>query len=134
MRRFYKHLEPGGALVMPFHLPWQEGEPEEHNSWRLSGEAVRPEDGLLARRWSRARYDVAEQLEHTEDRYELSRDGEVIASEHHRRSPATRWYTQEQAARLFEPAGFTSVRLLQEFSHEPASANDTLYTVIGTKP
>jgi ubiquinone/menaquinone biosynthesis C-methylase UbiE len=70
MKRFFRHLEPGGTLVMPFMIiyegPATSGVVSE--DWHLAGERVRPDDGALVRRWSRSTYDLAQQLEHTEDR------------------------------------------------------------------
>jgi hypothetical protein len=66
----------------------------------MVAEQVRPADGAVVRRWSRSRYEPARQLEHTEDRYEVVRGGEVIAAEMHRRSPATRAYTHAQVRDL----------------------------------
>jgi ubiquinone/menaquinone biosynthesis C-methylase UbiE len=132
MERFYAHLLPGGVLAMPFLTIWQEGNPLE-TDWEPSGEHIRPEDGALVRRWSRNRYDPAGQLEHTEDRYEVSLNGEVIAREHHRRSPATRAYSQEQAVRLYREAGFGDMQVYHEFSFEPATAGDALFTIVGTR-
>jgi hypothetical protein len=132
MQRFWRHLEPGGTLVMSLMVLWQDGEPTE-TDWRLSGEAVLPEDGTTARRWLRTWYDPSDQLEHTEDRYEILQDGEVITAEQHRRSPATRSYTQEQARALYEAAGFTDIRLLHEFTMEPAASSDTLFCALGNR-
>src|SRR5207248_1305085 len=89
MRRFFAHLRPGGGLVMPFMLLWREGDPLE-TGWSHRPGKVRPEDGAVVRRWTHAWYEPAAQLEHTEVRYEVSRDGAVLAAEEHRRSPATR--------------------------------------------
>jgi ubiquinone/menaquinone biosynthesis C-methylase UbiE len=127
MQRFLAHLEPGGVLAMRLMIPWQEGQPTQ-TEWRLTGEVVRPEDGAVLRRWSRASYEVENQLEHTEDRYEVSLQGEIIASEHHRRSPAARWYTPAQVLNLLEEAGFTQVRLLGEQSDK-----EPIFTVSGRK-
>ena len=132
MRRFFTHLLPGGALVMPFMIEWQAGTPLELD-WRVR-EQVRPEDGALMRRRSRVRYDPVEQLEHTEDIYEVVRDGTVVASEHHRRSPAVRWYTQTQASTLYREAGFVDVALYREFAFEPAGPDDAVFTIIGRRP
>lgn len=133
MRRLFAQLESGGVLVMPFMRLWQSGDPL-NNDWHLTGEAIRPEDGLLARRWSRSSFDPATELEHTEDRYELLLADEIIASEHHRRSPATRSYTQQQAIDLYQAAGFTNIELRRQFSPQPADPDDTLFSVIGQKP
>jgi hypothetical protein len=62
------------------------------------------------------------------------RSSTLVASEQHARSPATRWYTQDQAAALYQQAGFVNVRRLSGFSHQPASAEDTLFTILGTLP
>jgi ubiquinone/menaquinone biosynthesis C-methylase UbiE len=136
MRRFFDHLEPGGALVMPFMILWTGQATEEiaAEEWKQVAERARPQDGAVVRRWTRSTYDLAQQLEHTEDRYDVLRDGEVVASEHHARSPATRWYTQEQAVDLYQGAGFAEICLLSGFSHQPASAEDTIYCVLGTRP
>ena len=136
MRRFFAHLLPGGTLAMPFMVLWtgEDDQPITAEDWYLLAEKVRPDDGLLVRRWVRSRYDLDNQLEHTEDRYELLRDGEIVASEYHSRSPATRWYSQEQARALYTDAGFTDIRFLKYASFERASQDDNIYMVLGTRP
>src|SRR5215472_10826570 len=141
MRRFLHHLEPGGTLIMPFMIPWVG--PATGSivavDWEVVAERVRPEDGRLIRRLARATYDLAQQLEHTEDRYEVIREGEVIETELHSRSPAGRWYTPTQAIKLYEDAGFINIRILKEFTQEPISpsdpiAKDTVFSVLGQRP
>ncbi|MCX6046967.1 MAG: class I SAM-dependent methyltransferase [Chloroflexi bacterium] len=130
MRRFYEHLEPGGTLVMSFMTLSTDGE----GPFEWQKEVIRPNDGAIVRRWSRSRFDLVNQLEHTEDRYDVVVNGEVVASESLSRSPATRGYTQEQVVKLYEIAGFTNIRLYHGFSFEPATAQDSLFPVLGTKP
>ena len=116
---------------MPLMSIWEEGSPTE-TEWAPRGEKVRPEDGATVRRWSRAWYDLASQLEHTEDRYEVTRNSEVIALEHHRRSPATRWYTREQVVELYHQAGFTGVQFLKfDAVIASASEDDKTYLAVG---
>ena len=136
MRRFFRHLEPGGVLVMPFMLLWNEPATQRivQRAWELAGEAIRPADGSTIRRWTRSTFDLAQQLESTEDRYEVLRDGAVIATELHVCSPATRWYTQQQELHVYQEVGFTSVHILKEFSQEPASPEDTVFSILGIKP
>ena len=141
MQRFWRHLEPEGTLVMPFMIPWDRPTTEliVAVDWEVVAEQARPEDGLLIRRWERATYDLAQQLEHTEDRYEVIREGQIIETEYHSRSPATRWYTPAQAIKLYEDAGFTTIRILKEFTQEVASpsdpiAKDTVFSILGQKP
>jgi ubiquinone/menaquinone biosynthesis C-methylase UbiE len=133
IKRLYQHLESGGILIMPFMILWQ-NEDALQTDWNLVAEKERPEDGAVVRRWLRARYEVKNQLEHTEDRFEISLNGEIIASEEHARSPATRWYSQSQAIYLYQGAGFTELQVLSEFSQQPASDEDTIFSIVGTRP
>lgn len=128
MRRFYTHLQPGGVLAMPFMILWREGDPLE-TPWQVR--EARREDGVVVRRRSRSRYDPAHQLEHTEDIYEIARDGAVVESAYHHRSPAVRWYTQAQTLALFREANFADVQVCHGFSVEPARADDTLFCLLG---
>lgn len=132
MRWFLVHLEPGGVLAMSFMSLWEAGDPLE-TEWWMGAEQVRPEDGAVVRRWGRAWYEPARQLEHTEARYEVVRDGEVVATETHRRSPATRWYTHAQVRDLYDGAGFVGVQLFGEWSASPAAADDALVVAVGMK-
>jgi len=144
LRRFSAYLEPGGTLVMSFMVLWTaevaartvEIRPGVFAApdWYRLGEQVRPEDGLLVCRWVRATYDVPQQLEHTEDRYELLRDGAIVATEHHRRSPATRWYSQAEALQLYADAGFVDLRCTRDFTPDLAGPADTVFCVHGTCP
>ena len=136
MRRFFHHLEPGGIVVMPFMILWQGPVTDQivTGEWELIAEQVRPEDGVLIRRWTRSTYHLPQQLEDTEDRYEVERSGEIIGSELYTRSPATRWYTQEQAMHLYDETGFTNIRMLSEFSQVPASQEDTIFSILGVRP
>ena len=134
MVRFHTHLLPGGVLVMPFMI-LSSAPPEQRTAvedWQLVAEKTRPKDGAVVRRWSRSTYDLIEQLEHTEDRYEVTLGGQVIAQEHRFRSPATRWYTQEQAVQLYRRAGFGDVRVYSEFTFKPAGSSDRVFTIVGT--
>lgn len=133
MTRFYDHLVPGGVLIMPFMLLWEPGDPKQREL-TLIREVARPEDGAVVRRWAGDWFDVENQLEHTENRYEIMRDDEVIASEHHQWSPATRWYSQGQATQLYQDAGFANIQLFKGFSSEPATEADTIFSVLGQKP
>lgn len=136
MRRFYAHLLPGGVLVMPFMRLWP-GRTPEHNRWSdwlPSGEAVRPADGAIVRRLQRFRFDLEEQLEHSEDRYEVLVDGAVVQEELHVNSPATRWYTQEQSLDVYREAGFDDLRAVSGFTEAPAVADDRIWCVFGRRP
>lgn len=133
MRCFFAHLQPGGALIMPFGFIWQE-EWLLQTDWSLVFEKIRPDDGATVSRQTRTRFSPDDQLWHTEDRYQVVQNGAVIASEEHQRSPAGRWYSQAQAEQLYRDAGFRDIRLLHGFTHTSASAEDSVFCVLGVKP
>ena len=125
--RMRQHLLPGGVIAASIMVLWVEGDPLE-----AEGEysAARPEDGAIIRRVSRSRFDPENELEHTQDFYQIVKDGAVVAEEHHQRSPATRSYTQEQIVKIFEDVEFRNIRVCHEFTHELAQPEDRLVTVL----
>jgi ubiquinone/menaquinone biosynthesis C-methylase UbiE len=131
--RWLAHLEPGGALVAPFSFGWREGDPMD-TGWYLLFEKPRPADGAVVRSLTRAWHEPEEQLWHTEQRFEVEVDGNVVQSEHQLRSPEGRWYTQQQARQLFHDAGFVDNQLFHDFTHESAREDDRLFCVLGVKP
>ena len=90
-------------------------------------------DAAVVRRWQRARYHLREQLEDTEDRYEVLVGGQVVQTELHDRSPATRWYTQAQSLALCANAGFGDVCATRDFTFDPATPADRVWSVFGTR-
>jgi ubiquinone/menaquinone biosynthesis C-methylase UbiE len=133
MSRFFDHLLPGGVLIMDFMI-FKPGSDGKVSDWRLANEKTRPEDGALIQFYIRGRNGPETQLQHNESRYEITLDGEMIASEHTRRSPATRWYSQSQALKLYETAGFINTQMFKGATNEPASAEDTLFSILGVRP
>lgn len=131
IRRLYAHLEPGGVLVAPFMTLWKEGMPLV-TEWEKV--AVREEDGAMLQRMGRVWYEPVDECEHTEDLYQIFVADQLVATEHHRRSPAARSYTQHQALALFEKAGFSDIRLLYRLTHETALPEDDFFTVVAIKP
>lgn len=129
LQRLYRQLEPGGVAVS-FMALWQPGDPLSF-AWERT--AVRPDDGMAFRRVSRSWHELDSEVEHTENHYQLIIAEQVVAEEVHRRSPATRSYTQPQARAAFERAGFSPVELYGQFTFAPANAGDTVFTVVGHK-
>ncbi len=132
VKRFYANLMKDGVLVMPFAIFWEEGDPEEH-PWIKIHEKKDASSNRVFRKWSTARFDGKKQLQHTEDRYEVLRNGRVVKREHHQRSPTLRWYSLDQAMQLYKNAGFERVQALHGFEDKPTVENDTFFTIIGTK-
>jgi len=135
MRCFWRQLEPGGTLAMPFVTVYTEHATTDTvvEDWRCVGETVMPEDGTLVRLWSSRVLDLRQRLEHIRERFEVIRDGQILLTEEHTCSPATRWYTQQEAEDLYAAAGFIGIRLLSGFSFRPASREDTLFSALGVK-
>jgi ubiquinone/menaquinone biosynthesis C-methylase UbiE len=131
MAHLYAHLMPGGTLVAPLMTLWKAGMPLV-TEWENA--RIREEDSALLTRMGRVWYDREIECEHTEDLYQIMIEGDVVAVEHHRRSPASRSYTQEQARTLFESAGFGGLYFFRGFTQEPATPEDMLFTVVGVHP
>jgi SAM-dependent methyltransferase len=137
IRRFFAHLEPGGLLLMPFMVLWPGAKPPQHDTWSdwfKSGEAQRPDDAASVRRHQRVKFDLEEQLEHSEDRYEVVVEGHVVQEEVHLMAPATRWYTQEQSIAVYREAGFVNVHSTSGFTFDPAVGDERIWTVFGRRP
>jgi|SRR5580658_1256343 ubiquinone/menaquinone biosynthesis C-methylase UbiE len=137
MARFHDHLAPAGLVVAPFMSklwPGRRVPPQmQWSDWHMLAEKPRTEDGLIIRRWVRTRYDHEQQLEHEENRYEVLREGAVIQTEHHGRSPCVRWYSQAQAVECFERAGFAVETITRAFTFEPATPDDTMFCIIAKR-
>jgi SAM-dependent methyltransferase len=137
LTRFRDHLAPGGVLVASFKVklwPGRRTPPQmQWSDWFKLAEAPRPGDGATIRRWIREKYDHEQQLEHEENRYELLRDGVVVETEHHSRSPCVRWWSQAQALAAFGEAGFAEVRATAKDTLDVASAEDNTFKVWGVR-
>ena len=131
LKRFLHHLVPGGLLAMSMRI-MDASAPEI--DWEIDAEAVRPEDGMLIRRWFRCRYEVGRRLQHTEDRYELLRDGQVVQSETYVASPFLTWHPLDEALAMLREGGFVEVRAHSDFKFQPATNQDTNFIVLGNRP
>ncbi len=130
LRQAVLHLLPGGIIAASIMTLWKSGEPL-NSEWEKS--AVRNSDGVEFRKISKARFDPKTECEHTEDKYQMVIDNEIVKEEIHSRSPATRSYTQDQAKAIFKKAGFSNVELFSEFTNNPVKPDDDLFVIIGEK-
>lgn len=120
---FYRHLLPGGSLALSIWHIKREG-PAEWGDWWAVIEKDGFEGGRTLKRWERSMYDPKTQLRHTENRYELIENGEIVYTENHRRSPELRNYTMGQITSLLQKAGFSEIQAFSGFSNEPATDED----------
>jgi len=130
LKRFYAHLEPGGLLAISMRV-FDTDKPE--SEWELDQEAIRPSDGATVRRWFRCSYDVPKRLQSTEDRYEIVKDGQIMASESFVGDPYLTWYTVDEAIALLQEASFVDVIAHADFKFEPAAVDETSYIVLGKR-
>ena len=130
--RFHEHLLPGGMLVMSIWHITRDG-PAEWSDWYPIAEKERPEDGKTIRRQERSMYDPATQLRHTENRYELLENDQVIYSEDHRRSPELRNYTITQLNEMLDQAGYIEIQAVSGYSTDPATEDDGTFCIIGRR-
>ena len=131
VRCIYEHLEPGGVCAAPFMALWGEGAPLEGE---FTQEATRPEDGATVRRRGWYRFHPETQMDDSRDTWEVIKDGQVIETEIHEQSPATRSFTQSEAVSLFKQAGFKDIQLFSDFTFEPVKPEDGIFSIIGIKP
>lgn len=101
--------------------------------WEIDSEAVRPSDGALVRKWFRCSFDAENSIQHTEDRYEIIKDGEIIHSETYISSPYVTWYKCSKAMEYLGQAGFSNVHAHSDFKLEPATDEDTSHIVLGKR-
>ena len=72
-------------------------------------------------------------LRHTENRYVLLDNGQVVYAEYHRRSPELRNYSPAQLIAMLENAGFTKFHAVSGYTSEPASVEDETFCTIGSR-
>jgi len=127
VRRFHDHLVPGGALALPF-FPLAEASDE---SWAEEADLA---DGSRIRRTSRSWVEAGTRLEHTDEAFELVRDGVVVATQHQVRSPAVRGYAPDDVRATLEAAGFADLGFFHEFTREPLREAERLFSVVALRP
>lgn len=131
MGHLFRHLRPGGALIMPWiDLAVDYGSQLEERLERVTTLA----DGSVLRRRFHGRFDAMAGVEHTVDEYELLRDGDVVERQTIHRSPATRHYARSEIARLHEAVGFRDVRWFGGFTTDPPGASDRVVTTLARRP
>jgi SAM-dependent methyltransferase len=130
MDRFHAHLSPGGSLVMSW-IDLAQDHPDGADDV-FDDEATLP-DGSVIRRRCRAWYDPGTGLESTEDRYELLREGRVVAEERKVRDPAVRGYSHDTIRELHLSAGFEPPTLLSEFTRTPARGDERIVTSVARR-
>jgi len=128
LRRLYRHLLPGGKLVLEVETP--RAPPKEPGKWRTRS-VTRPDGAEIIFRTLQA-YDSQEQVERDSHRYELFKDGSLIETE--LEDFAIRVYERDEFQNLLEGAGFFNVRANKAYEDAEPDKEDTTIVFEGWKP
>ncbi len=120
LRRFHAHLEPGGVLV--FNLFWPFGEGEALSAKPLGGwqewgplwDYPQPDGSLMKQTLMRTSFSRAEQFFTAKRRYQLIRDGQVVAEEIF--DSNERWYYKHEVVLMLERVGFNDIQVKDGWS------------------
>lgn len=143
LRRFHRHLLPGGALVFDYYLPykdpdewkfWPAVEREElPEPWPEAGVRKRAADGdeieLLIRL---AALDPLEQVATRELRARLWRGGGVVEEEQH--VLLERLYFRNELLDMLATAGFSDVEVLGDHTEDVATAESGVLVFVARRP
>jgi SAM-dependent methyltransferase len=143
LSRFYRHLEPGGTLVLDNEVPysyrsdwgyWLKGERSSlPKPWRAPGKRRRGSDGAEYELRSRlADLDPLAQRVTFEMRAAMWRDDELVAEEEHVLQ-MTLYFTNEIVLML-ERTGFASIELRAGYSDAAPTADDDFVVFVAKKP
>lgn len=122
LRRFQRHLDPGGLLVLTSYNPWDELKEERVGEWEPRGREALPDGSELE---TEARVDARHPLDQTLDgtvRYRRHRNGQVVEEQYV--SAPERWYFAHELTLMLERAGFREVRVTGNYSDAPAADDD----------
>jgi SAM-dependent methyltransferase len=145
LRRAYRHLAPGGALLITDHeLPygrqdesewalWLPGHRERiPGEWPTKGDRRRASDGDEIELLSRlAELDPLAQRRHLQMRARLWRDGQVVTEETY--SLSENWYFAQEILLLLEGAGFQDLTVEGNYTRRPATVDDGMVTFTARK-
>ena len=141
LRRFHRHLGPGGTLAVDVEAGWAMAE-----VWRRCADADRSSPGewtprdttplpdgdaiAVSRRLIEA--DPLGQAFTLDLRYDLVHDGAVSRSEEHRL--VERWYGVHEMAAMLEAAGFADVRVEGDYTPAEVTADHRMHVFIARRP
>jgi SAM-dependent methyltransferase len=143
LRRFHRHLAPGGALVLENYVPygdaneWQYWLKDKRRTlpevWPPYGERKRASDGSeLALRSRVLDLDPLEQLITLQIQVELWQEDQLVAQEE--RTLKTHNYFKNELLMMLEQAGFEETRLEGDFTDAEPTPEHEVLVFIARKP
>ena len=118
LRRFRRHLEPDGELLITLMVPWRDFGAERQ--WRLRRSGVQPSDGATILIHEATMSDRVEQVQHIWMRHEVFKEGFLVQTE--LRTHRLRWYHQHEFAMMLELVGFREVTM--QCGYSPGGRTD----------
>lgn len=105
LRRYHRHLEPGGELLVTLAVPWRDF--GVRRQWRLLRSGVRPSDGATILIHQATVSDRIGQVQDIWLRYEVYREGRLVDTE--LRTHRLRWYHRHEFTMMLESVGFVDI-------------------------
>jgi len=107
LRRFHRHLEPNGELLITLTVPWRDFDVERQ--WRLRRSGMRPGDGATILIHEATVSDRIEQVQHIWMRHEVFQQGRLTQTQ--LRMHRMRWYHRHEFAMMLDAVGFRDVTM-----------------------
>jgi SAM-dependent methyltransferase len=142
LNRFFRHLVPGGALLLDTYLPYKdadewrywireerEGLPEP---WPASGTRRRAENGEEIELTNRlAALDPLEQVVTREIRATLWRDGQIVRQEEYKL--LEQLYFRSELLAMLALAGFRDIQVLGDYTEKNASPDSGILVYVARR-
>lgn len=142
LRRFYRHLEPGGALLLDNYLPYKDADEwrywvkEEHQRlpepWPESGNRKRAANGdELELRSRLAAFDPLEQVATRQIRALQWKDGQLVQQEEY--TLLERLYFKNELLGMLGLAGFDDVQVQGDYAEAEATPDSGILTYLARR-
>lgn len=141
LRRFHRHLEPGGTLAVDIEAGWAmtevwkrcaDADRAQPGEWVARDSTPLPDGGEIAVHRRLLEADPLAQSFTLDLRYDLVRAGTVERSERHRL--VERWYGVHEMAGMLEAAGFEDVRVEGDYRPVEVTADHRMHVYLARRP
>lgn len=134
LKRFRRHLVPGGQLLVELFVPWQVMQGKDvsdvDHPTHWFDMPIRDGKGeVKAYFWSES-VDLFEQVLLSKRRYDVYVDGKCVKYETH--AYRLRWYYKHEIVMMLEKAGFNNIRTYSDYTDNPAT-QDSKKVIYGAR-